>query len=135
MDYDSLGTLMNLGLRHRLEYRPKEAIAKLKAGTLFKEMMETAKHAQEQLYASAETDADMAFLWSDLKWESGLFPPEEPKVTEKAQKEARQWVTATGGWQPLLDKTLKEANLGYCWNPSNRVSWTEEMEEMEQQQQ
>ena len=126
MDYENLGDLIRQGVRHHLEYRPKEAIAKLKAGTLFQEMMESAKHLQEQVWWSAETEADRAFLYSDLKWGSGLFTEEEPKRSAKAQREARQWLDTLGGETTLLEKALQEANLAYSWSPWNRETWEEE---------
>lgn len=131
MDYESLGVLMTDSARHLLENRPKEAIALLKSGTLFKTVLNRAKQAQLQLFVTAETDVDRANLWSDLKWQTGLFPPEEPKIGEAAQKEARRWLRTMGGEATLLDAALKAANLGYNWNPSNRVTW--EQENAEQQ--
>ena len=131
MDYESLGVLMTDSARHLLENRPKEAIALLKSGTLFKTVLNRAKQAQLQLFVTAETDVDRANLWSDLKWQTGLFPPEEPKIGEATQKEARRWLRTMGGEATLLDAALKAANLGYNWNPSNRVTW--EQENAEQQ--
>lgn len=126
MDYENLGTLITQGVLHHLEYRPREAIAKLKAGTLFKEMLETAKQAQTQLYATAAKE-DRAFMWSDLKWQTGLFPPEEPNTSEKATREAHRCLSEAGSMWRLKDRVLKEANLSENWNPSNPESWEEWM--------
>jgi len=132
MDYDCLGDLITDSYRHILEFRPKEAIAQLKAGTLFKTIRDRAKAAQIQLYHAAETETDRVFLWSDLKWQTGLFPPEEPKVSEKAQKEAQQWLHAMGGPYKMMDEALKEANLAYRWNPEFPETWEEEQAEAEE---
>lgn len=126
MDYENLGDLIRQGVRHHLEYRPKEALARLKDGTLFPVMLERAKMLQQELWQAAETEADRAFLYSDLKWGSGLFTEEEPKRSAKAQREARQWLDTLGGETTLLEKALQEANLAYSWSPWNRETWEAE---------
>lgn len=130
--YKSLGSLMMDSIRHHLEYRPKEAIALLRAKELAKTVLKRAKAAQEQLFFTAEPK-DRYFLWSDLKWQTGLYPPEEPKVSAKAQKEARQWLNMMGGTPKLVDLALKEANLGYNWDPEAPITWEQEEEERNQE--
>ena len=125
-DWNSLGGLMTDSIRHLLENRPKELIAQLKAKELAKTVLKRAKAAMEQLYMTAETEADRDMLWSDLKWQTGLFPPEEPKTSEATQAEARKWLNMMGGTPKLVDLALKEANLGYNWDPENPEAWTEE---------
>ena len=123
--YRSLGSLMTDSIRHLLENRPKELIALLKREELGSTVLKRAKAAQEQLFMTAEPK-DRYFLWSDLKWQTGLYPPEEPKISETAQTEARKWLATMGGTPKLVDKALKEANLGYNWDPENPEEWTEE---------
>ena len=125
-DWNSLGGMMTDSIRHLLENRPKELIALLKREELTSTVLKRAKSAMEQLYMTAETEADRDMLWSDLKWQTGLFPPEEPKTSETTQAEARKWLNMMGGTPKLVDMALKEANLGYNWDPENPEAWTEE---------
>ena len=125
-DWNSLGGLMTDSIRHLLENRPKELIALLKAKELAKTVLKRARAAMEQLYMTAETEADRDTLWSDLKWQTGLFPPEEPKTSATTQAEARKWLAMMGGTPKLVDQALKAANLGYNWDPDNPEAWTEE---------
>ena len=129
-DWNSLGGLMTDSIRHLMENRPKEAVALLKAKELAKTVLKRAKTAMEQLYMTAETEADRDTLWSDLKYQSGLYPPEEPKTSETAHREAQQWLQMMGGTPKLVDAALKEANLGYNWEPDFPQTW--EQEEAEQ---
>ena len=123
--YKSLGDLMMDSLHHHLEYRPKEAAAALKAKELAKTLFKRAKAAQEQLFFTTEPK-DMYFMWSDLKWQTGLFPPEEPKQSEKTRKEVQQWLAMMGGTPHLIDEALKKANLGYNWDPESKTTWEQE---------
>ena len=125
---------MTDSFRHLVENRPKEAIAQLKANSLAENVLKRARTAMEQLYMTAETDADRDTLWSDLKWQTGLFPPEEPKQSEKARKEVNQWLATLGGMPHLIDAALKKANLGYTWDPEFPVTWEQEQEEEERNQ-
>ena len=65
-DWNSLGGLMTDSIRHLLENRPKELIALLKREELTSTVLKRAKSAMEQLYMTAETEADRDMLWSDL---------------------------------------------------------------------
>ena len=125
--YRSLGDLMHDSLQHHLNYRPKETIAMLKAKELGRTLLNRAKAAQEQLFMTAPQE-DRYFMWSDLKWQSGLYPVEEPKISEKAQKEARQWLDLMGGPWKVLEQALEEANLAWNWDPEVPTTWKEEKE-------
>ena len=125
-DWDSLGSLMTDSIRHLMENRPKETIALLKAKELAKMVLKRAKAAMEQLYMTAETEADRDTLWSDLKWQTGLYPQEEPKTSETTQREAKQWLQMMGGTHKLVDEALKEANLGYNCEPDFPQTWEQE---------
>ena len=125
---------MTDSFRHLVENRPKEAIAQLKAKTLAETVLKRARAAMEQLYMTAETDADRDTLWSDLKWQTGLFPPEEPKQSEKTRKEVQQWLAMMGGTPHLIDAALKKANLAYNWDPECEMTWEQEQEEEERNQ-
>lgn len=127
--YKSLGDLMMDSLHHHLEYRPKEAAAALKARELAKTLFKRAKAAQEQLFFTTEPK-DMYFMWSDLKWQTGLYPQEEPKVSAKAQKEARQWLNMMGGETTLIMSVLRENRLGWHWNPDDPAEWSQEEEDV-----
>ncbi len=129
-EWDALGSLMLAGLRHTVEFMPTRVTEKAKAGTLGRDLLQMARDAQLKVCGSAETDTDRYFLWSDLRWETGLFPPEHANGP-KNRKLAEQWVAMLGGEYELVDRALKEANLGYTWSPENQVTWEEEQAEQE----
>lgn len=126
-EWDSLGSLMLAGLRHTIEFMPGLVTERAKAGTLGRDLLQMAQNAQLSLYGSAETDEDRYFLWSDMRWETGLFPPEHANGP-KNQRLAKQWVKTLGGQYEVVEKALKEADLGHNWNPENRIGWKEEQE-------
>ena len=130
--YRSLGDLMLDGLRHHLKYRPKETANLLRQGLMGQTLLNRAKAAQEQLFLTVEPE-DRKFMWSDLQWQSGLYPPEEPKVSEKAEREAQQVLELKGGGQgamyTILEEALAKSNLGWNWNPASQTTWQEEKEE------
>lgn len=114
--YNRLGPLMKQALQAWENCDPQTVMDHLRAKDLGPWLLNRTKSAMNLLYSSAENDAQRAFLWSEMKYET-LFPNYTKNAPAALRQQVKVLIRSLGGVDTIVDDELSEANLSSAWSP------------------